>query len=33
VMAGREVGGRLIVVSKGDGRLCAYDMESAGGRA
>jgi hypothetical protein len=33
VMAGREVGGRLIVVSKGDGRLCAFDLESAGGRA
>ena len=27
----RESGGRLIVVSKGDSRLCAYNLESAGG--
>jgi hypothetical protein len=33
VMAAREVGGRLIVVSKGDGRLSALDLESAGGHA
>ncbi|HUN39367.1 MAG TPA: hypothetical protein VMU81_03680 [Acetobacteraceae bacterium] len=29
--AARESGGRLIVVSKGDGRLCACNLESAGG--
>jgi len=33
VMAARELGDRLIVVSKGDGRLCACDLDSAGGRA
>jgi hypothetical protein len=33
VMAAREADGRLIVVSKGDGRLCAYDLESGGERA
>lgn len=33
VMAVREADGRLIVVSKGDGRLCAYDLESGGERA
>lgn len=33
VMAAREADGRLIVVSKGDGRLSAYDLESGGDRA
>lgn len=33
VVAAREIGGRLIVVSKGDGRLSACDLGSAGGRA
>jgi hypothetical protein len=33
VTAAREAGGRLIVVSKGDGRLCASDLDMAGGRA
>jgi hypothetical protein len=33
VVAARESGGRLIVVSKGDGRLCACNLESAGGSA
>jgi hypothetical protein len=32
VTAAREAGGRLIVVCKGDGRLCAGDLDSTGGR-
>jgi hypothetical protein len=33
VTAAREAGGRLIVVSRGDGRLCACDLDLTGGRA
>lgn len=33
VTAARKSGSRLIVVSKGDGRLCACNLESAGGNA
>jgi sugar lactone lactonase YvrE len=33
ITAAREQGGRLIVVSKGDGRLCAYNLEGAGDSA
>jgi sugar lactone lactonase YvrE len=33
VTAARESGGRLIVVSKGDSRLCACNLDSAGGSA
>jgi hypothetical protein len=32
VMAARELGGRLVVVCKGDGRLCASDLDGVGDR-